>query len=191
MKLSPTAKNILFTKRKSRARQERPPLSRVTTVIDVSDPHPQSSPARPVPIIVCDMCKTRRVPKLNPMMIVWVRQAAARELPTVCDVCSGPLEASKHVVKPKSAKQSPFVCHACSKSYLRADRLVAHAHLHTGKKAFACLTCGSLFARKYILHRHIQRSHTIDPVASCHSITSDLSRPECSSSSSIERSWMP
>ncbi len=58
-----------------------------------------------------------------------------------CDVCGGPLfakavnspvQSSNDAPKPKNI--APFFCHRCGVSYVRIDRLLAHAHVHTSKK---------------------------------------------------------
>eukprot|EP00042_Codosiga_hollandica_P052553 m.669880 g.669880 ORF g.669880 m.669880 type:complete len:654 (+) comp58524_c0_seq7:348-2309(+) len=57
---------------------------------------------------------------------------------------------------------SKFKCLRCFQTFHRADRLLAHAFNHTGKRAFVCESCGHCFTRKHCLVEHTRSWHPFE-----------------------------
>lgn len=53
------------------------------------------------------------------------------------------------------AKERPFSCQECGKSFLLKHHLVTHARVHTGERPHVCPECGKSFAHKHCLSTHL------------------------------------
>lgn len=140
---------------------------RSTEVDDRSGPL-DNTPYVPALLVCCDICERRGVHHHNTSTIKYFRNTDATPLVSnQCDVCSGMLSSSTSEAEPfvcKSGLKMPFKCHQCGISFHRSDRLIAHSHIHTNKKAFPCLFCSIAFSRKNRLSSHTKASHsTEDP----------------------------
>ncbi|XP_063216564.1 zinc finger protein 211-like isoform X1 [Bacillus rossius redtenbacheri] len=62
-----------------------------------------------------------------------------------------PLQGQKYRV----AKERPFSCTECGKSFLLKHHLVTHARVHTGERPHVCPECGKSFAHKHCLSTHL------------------------------------
>jgi hypothetical protein len=121
-------------------------------------------------MIACDSC-ARALPDLAKHAVrprtdpVWLHQgmpaccvaaphgphctcAAAKPQ---CDVCTGPTAST--------AQPACLSCHACSMTFGSMERMLIHAHQHTGTKPFACTQCPSAFMRAERLAKHMAFFH--------------------------------
>ncbi|KAJ9585907.1 hypothetical protein L9F63_020449 [Diploptera punctata] len=57
--------------------------------------------------------------------------------------------------KYRVAKERPFSCQECGKSFLLKHHLVTHARVHTGERPHVCPECGKSFAHKHCLSTHL------------------------------------
>jgi DNA-directed RNA polymerase subunit RPC12/RpoP len=57
--------------------------------------------------------------------------------------------------KYRVAKERPFSCQECGKSFLLKHHLVTHARVHTGERPHVCTECGKSFAHKHCLSTHL------------------------------------
>nr|CAD7427450.1 unnamed protein product [Timema monikensis] len=57
--------------------------------------------------------------------------------------------------KYRVAKERPFSCPECGKSFLLKHHLVTHARVHTGERPHICTECGKSFAHKHCLSTHL------------------------------------
>ncbi|CAG2067245.1 unnamed protein product, partial [Timema podura] len=57
--------------------------------------------------------------------------------------------------KYRVAKERPFTCPECGKSFLLKHHLVTHARVHTGERPHICTECGKSFAHKHCLSTHL------------------------------------
>ncbi|MDP0589267.1 MAG: C2H2-type zinc finger protein [Candidatus Endonucleobacter bathymodioli] len=64
------------------------------------------------------------------------------------------------------AKDNPYSCELCGRSFRRKDNLARHVRTHTEAKPYSCETCGKGFRRKENLGRHM-RIHTGEKLYSC------------------------
>lgn len=71
------------------------------------------------------------------------------------DMTSGKLAVSSTVQKYRVAKERPFSCQECGKSFLLKHHLVTHARVHTGERPHVCPECGKSFAHKHCLSTHM------------------------------------
>lgn len=59
----------------------------------------------------------------------------------------------------------PYACEVCQKTFNSPDNRNAHRYVHSDKKPFECVTCGSGFMRKSQLYSHMQkRGHLNDTI---------------------------
>lgn len=56
-------------------------------------------------------------------------------------------------------KSRPFVCHICTRAFIRQEHLKRHIRSHTNEKPFLCIFCGRCFARRDLVLRHQQKLH--------------------------------
>jgi hypothetical protein len=109
-----------------------------------------------VKIIICDECHQRSIGKYNPDVIKWHRFEGCSQS-GLCGVCGGNINTES--LELSTANKYRFLCKLCSLEFNRADRLLAHSHLHSGIKAFPCLECSACFSRKSKLSTHMTESH--------------------------------
>ncbi|KAF9892486.1 hypothetical protein FE257_001595 [Aspergillus nanangensis] len=69
--------------------------------------------------------------------------------------------------------RSDHRCHACNKTFSKAEHLTRHIRSHTKEKPYECAVCGKLYSRSDVLRRH-ERSHQ-SPSAESHAIVPDTS----------------
>jgi hypothetical protein len=76
----------------------------------------------------------------------------------LCDVCGGRLDGQNKPWVPSSTKSASgrYKCYRCNSQFFRSDRLLAHSHFHTHKKAFPCPGCPAQFCRKHRLLDHMK-----------------------------------
>lgn len=48
----------------------------------------------------------------------------------------------------KTDKPRPFLCHICTRGFVRQEHLKRHQRAHTNEKPFLCVFCGRCFARR-------------------------------------------
>lgn len=56
-------------------------------------------------------------------------------------------------------KSRPFICHVCTRAFIRQEHLKRHMRSHTNEKPFLCIFCGRCFARRDLVLRHQQKLH--------------------------------
>eukprot|EP01083_Nonionella_stella_P193306 714090_1 len=67
-------------------------------------------------------------------------------------------------VKPENEKLTTlkrFVCQVCDKKFQYSRQLADHERVHTGERPFKCTVCGTRFARKNYLRKHLRRRPAI------------------------------
>ncbi|KAJ3133937.1 Metallothionein expression activator [Physocladia obscura] len=77
---------------------------------------------------------------------------------------------SSPLTPPSTSRQAkifacPFV--GCDKTFPRAYNLKSHTYCHSGERPHKCGTCGSSFARKHDLQRHVRTLHATDRPFRC------------------------
>lgn len=76
-------------------------------------------------------------------------------------------------------KSRPFVCHICTRAFIRQEHLKRHIRSHTNEKPFLCIFCGRCFARRDLVLRHQQKLHdTLIGTAQHHDLLSQFHNDE-------------
>ncbi|EJS42507.1 YML081W [Saccharomyces arboricola H-6] len=60
----------------------------------------------------------------------------------------------------KTDKPRPFLCHICTRGFVRQEHLKRHQRAHTNEKPFLCVFCGRCFARRDLVLRHQHKLHS-------------------------------
>jgi hypothetical protein len=125
-------------------------------------PGPGTSHASSI-IVYCDSCGESSHFRRNSDRLRWFRTIPGWPLDSRCDVCGGQFKAELDPAgsSEDESKRSRKVltCYICGVQYDRAERLLAHAFLHTGKKPFNCTLCAQHFTRKTTLRVHLKKHH--------------------------------
>ncbi|XP_044748972.1 zinc finger protein Xfin-like [Coccinella septempunctata] len=78
---------------------------------------------------------------------------------TFCEVTLDEGKAN-HLDKIESARKTKkYKCLYCKKCFGWSTDLKRHLLSHTGEKPFKCISCNLSYARKFILHKHINKYH--------------------------------
>lgn len=83
----------------------------------------------------------------------------------VCNVCGKVFTAKfrlmAHLKTHSAAKD--FICTVCGKGFKRASHLRQHVNVHSGAKPYACPVCPKTFASYPNWHKHLRKTHRLDP----------------------------
>lgn len=103
-----------------------------------------------------------------------------------CDECAELFATNKEMKEHKKfvhslkkiypAKEKPFCCDYCSKSFKKEDSFSAHLRQHTGEKPFVCVLCKKSFSEPSKLKRHIM-THTGERPYKCSYCEKDFIYP--------------
>ncbi|KAI4800936.1 hypothetical protein KUCAC02_006201 [Chaenocephalus aceratus] len=119
-----------------------------------------------------DWKKTTREPgsnsQRNKQNSVSDSRRSAREKPFICSVCKKSFKHEQHLKQHMKIHtgQKPFSCSVCNKSFKHSGTLKQHLRNHTGEKLFICSICKKSFAVRGHLKGHM-RIHTGEKPFSC------------------------
>ncbi|KAF8571056.1 hypothetical protein P879_05987 [Paragonimus westermani] len=101
-----------------------------------------------------------------------VSHAAAKY---VCHLCSRPFvrdDKLKRHIRCVHSSERPFKCEFCSKAFARKDKLQEHTRHHNRDITFTCPVCAELFVMRSHLNRHLRGVHKLKLTQQVNSITS-------------------
>ncbi|XP_037941374.1 zinc finger protein 335-like [Teleopsis dalmanni] len=96
------------------------------------------------------------------------RKDNARDKPFICDTCNRSF-GYKHVLQNHMRThtgEKPFKCPVCEKEFTRDHHMKTHMRLHTGEKPYHCTHCDRQFVQVANLRRHL-RVHTGERPYNC------------------------
>ncbi|KAF6778108.1 Zinc finger protein [Paragonimus kellicotti] len=93
----------------------------------------------------------------------------------VCHLCSRPFvrdDKLKRHIRCVHSSERPFKCEFCSKAFARKDKLQEHTRHHNRDITFTCPVCAELFVMRSHLNRHLRGVHKLKLTQQVNSITS-------------------
>ncbi|KAF7256498.1 Zinc finger protein [Paragonimus skrjabini miyazakii] len=101
-----------------------------------------------------------------------VSHAAAKY---ICHLCSRPFvrdDKLKRHIRCVHSSERPFKCEFCSKAFARKDKLQEHTRHHNRDITFTCPVCAELFVMRSHLNRHLRGVHKLKLTQHVNSTTS-------------------
>ncbi|XP_051260074.1 zinc finger protein 37 isoform X2 [Dicentrarchus labrax] len=106
----------------------------------------------------CEVCGKRF--KLPGTLKSHEKIHTARDRPYLCHICCKTFMSNCGLTTHMKthSNERPFTCVVCSKGFISNGELKAHMRVHSGEAPYGCSECGRFFKRKTHLNNHV-RSH--------------------------------